>query len=107
MLVMTVSRTNDDITDAIIAEIKECRFVVADLSGYRGGVYYEAGYAKGLGKPVIFTCRRDWFDGETDGQGTRIKERVHFDINHMNIIVWETPEELKKKLINRIRSTIL
>jgi nucleoside 2-deoxyribosyltransferase len=45
---------NDDITDEIIAGIKECRFVVADLTGYRDGVYFEAGYAKGLGKPVIF-----------------------------------------------------
>ena len=98
---------NNDITDEIIAGIKACRFMVADLTGYRGGVYYEAGFAKGLGKPVIFTCRKDWFDGEISPEGEKIKERVHFDINHQNIIVWENPDDLKQRIINRIRATII
>lgn len=98
---------NNDITDEIIAGIKECRFLVADMTGYRGGVYYEAGFAKGLGKPVIFTCRKDWFDGELDSDKKVIKERIHFDINHQNIIVWEDPEDLKQRIINRIRATII
>ena len=92
---------NNDVTDEIIAGIKEARFVVADLTGNRSGVYYEAGFAKGLGKEVILTCRKDWFDGDDDSR------KVHFDVNHLSIIVWETPEELKTKLINRIRATIL
>lgn len=54
------------IDDAIIAEIRRSRFVVADFthgaSGARGGVYYEAGFARGLGLPVIFTCRKDMID---------------------------------------------
>ena len=98
---------NNDITDEIIAGIKACRFMVADMTGYRGGVYYEAGFARGLGKPVIYTCRKDWFDGELSSEGKPIKERIHFDINHMNIIVWENPEELKQRIINRIRATII
>jgi nucleoside 2-deoxyribosyltransferase len=98
---------NNDITDEIIAGIKACRFMVADLTGYRGGVYYEAGFAKGLGKPVIFTCRKDWFEGEISPTGEKIKERVHFDINHQNIIVWENNDDLKKRIINRIRATII
>lgn len=97
---------NNDITDEIIAEIKASRFVVADMTGYRGGVYYEAGYARGLGKEVIITCRKDWFEGE-EKDGEWVKERIHFDINHLNIIVWETEEELKERLINRIRATIM
>lgn len=97
---------NNDITDEIIAGIRESRFVVADMTGYRGGVYYEAGFAHGLGLPVIFTCRRDWFDGETDGDRV-IKERIHFDINHQNIIVWDNVDDLKDRIINRIRATIL
>jgi nucleoside 2-deoxyribosyltransferase len=97
---------NNDITDEIIAGIKESRFIVADLSGNRGGVYYEAGFAKGLDKPVVFTCRRDWFDGSEGGDGNA-KEKVHFDVNHQNIIVWESNEELRKMLVDRIRATIL
>lgn len=54
------------IDDEIIAEIRRSRFVVADFThgdqGARGGVYFEAGFAMGLGIPVIFTCRSDMVD---------------------------------------------
>ena len=82
------------IDDEIIAEIQRSRFIVADFTqgtaGARGGVYYEAGFAHGLGIPVIFTCRKDVF------------EKVHFDTRQYNHIVWETPEELRSSLANRI-----
>jgi hypothetical protein len=85
---------NDDITDEIIAEIRRSRFVVADFTGHRRGVYYEAGFAKGLGLPVIFTCH------------ARDIENAHFDTNHMNHLTWSTAEELAKKLETRIVATI-
>ena len=50
----------DDINDKTIALIRRSRFMVCDLTGYRGGVYFEAGFAYGLGLPVIYTCRKDW-----------------------------------------------
>jgi len=81
---------NDRIDDRIVAEIRRSGLVVADLTGDRGGVYFEAGFAKGLGIPVIWCCRNDWF------------EKVHFDANHYNFIVWKTPNELAEKLHNRI-----
>ena len=67
------------IDDEIIAEIRRARFIVADLthdnnSGVRGGVYYEAGFAHGLGIPVIFTCRED------------CSNNTHFDIRQYNCI---------------------
>lgn len=58
---------NDKIDDRIVAEIRRSGLVVADFTGDRGGVYFEAGFAMGLGIPVIWTCRKDWFD------------KVHFD----------------------------
>ncbi len=86
------------IDDEIIAEIRKSRFLVADFThgedGARGGVYYEAGFAHGLGIPVIFTCREDAVD------------TLHFDTNHYNHIVWTTPEELRERLKNRILSVI-
>ena len=86
---------NNDINDEIIGEIRSCKFVVADLTGNRGGVYYEAGFANGLNLEVIHTCRKDYL------------KDVHFDINHRNIIVWESGEELYEKLLNRIKATIV
>ena len=45
------------IDDEIIAQINASRFVVADFTGHRGGVYFEAGYALGLGLPVFWSRR--------------------------------------------------
>jgi hypothetical protein len=57
------------IDDRLRVEIRRSRFLVADLSGENPGPYWEAGYAEGLGKPVIYSCdSRGW-----ENQGT------HFD----------------------------
>ncbi|RPI19509.1 MAG: hypothetical protein EHM58_01495 [Ignavibacteriae bacterium] len=86
---------NSDIVDNIISEIRKSKFLIADFTGNRGGVYFEAGFAQGIGIDVIYTCRKDWFD------------KIHFDVNHKNYIVWETGEELYDKLIKRISATII
>jgi hypothetical protein len=39
----------------------------------------EAGFAEGLGKPVIYTCKKEAFE----------KEGTHFDTNHHLTVVWE------------------
>jgi hypothetical protein len=85
---------NGDVVDQIMVEIRKSRFVVADTTGHRGGVYFEAGFALGLGLPVIFTCREGDF------------EKTHFDVNHMNHIVWKTPGDLRSQLARRIQATI-
>ena len=82
------------ICDEIIAEIRRSRFVVADYTGHRGGVYYEAGFASGLGLTVIPTCRKDEFN------------KLHFDVRQHNCIDWETPTELATRLQARIEAVI-
>jgi hypothetical protein len=83
---------NDKIDDEIIAQIRQSRFIVADFTGHRGGVYYEAGFAKGLSLEVIWTCRKDEM------------EKLHFDIRQYNCIDWEQnePEDFRIRLKNRI-----
>ena len=82
------------IDDEIIAEIRRSRFLVADFTSDkgspRGGVYFEAGFALALDKPVIWCCRSD------------LIEYVHFDTRQFNHIVWSEPADLKEKLKNRI-----
>ena len=91
---------NDKIDDEIIAEIRRSRFVVADFTqgekGVRGGVYYEAGFAHGLGIEVFFTCRKDVLDNND----------IHFDTRQYNHIGWKTPEELRQRLAARISAVI-
>lgn len=45
------------IDDRLRVEIRQCRFLVSDLTHRNPGAYWEAGYAEGLGKPVIYSCR--------------------------------------------------
>lgn len=86
---------NSSIDDMIIAEIRQSRFIVADVTGHRNGVYYEAGFAMGLGLQVIWLCRDD-----------DIKD-MHFDTRQLNHIVWgDNVEVLKQGLSNRILATI-
>lgn len=84
---------NEKIDDAIMAEINKSGLLVADFTGHRGGVYFEAGYAKGIGIPVIFTCH------ETE------LEDAHFDTRQYSHIRWTSAEDLRERLIQRIQAT--
>lgn len=85
---------NGHIVPEIFSEIKDSKFAIADLTKHRSGVYYEAGYAEGLGKEVILTCRKSDF------------EKTHFDVAQKNTILWENKEDLEKKLKVRITETL-
>ena len=85
---------SESVIDRIFAEIKESRFVVADFTGNRGGVYFEAGFARGLGLNVIWTCKEEHF------------KDIHFDVQGFNVIVWKTPGELRERLNARIRAIV-
>lgn len=65
------------IDDLLRVAIQEARFMISDLTHDNSGAYWEAGYAEGLRKPVIYTCRRDVFE-----RGT------HFDTNHLLTVPW-------------------
>jgi nucleoside 2-deoxyribosyltransferase len=94
---------NNYICDEIISGIKQSKFVIADLTGYRGGVYWEAGYAKGLGREVILTCRKDWCNGEA-----KDNKRIHFDLEQIVRIEW-TPDKLdefESSLKSRMIATV-
>lgn len=81
---------NEDIDDKICSLIRESDLCIADLTYARPSVYYEAGYAFGLGKPVVYIVKGDHFRPKPgDETGSR---RVHFDLQMKNIIKWEPTE---------------
>ena len=45
----------DHIDNRLIDMLNRCRFVIADFTEDSRNVYFEAGYARGLGKAVIWT----------------------------------------------------
>jgi len=79
-------RVDDDhysggVMDRIITHIRDSKFIVADYTKNRGGVYYEAGVAFGLGIDVINVCNADCLkDGAAD--------RLHFDVRHLVFVPW-------------------
>lgn len=75
--------------------IRDADFVIADLSHNNLGAYWEAGYAEGLGKPVLYICDKKKFD----------EHGTHFDINHYTTVMWEPdePEDFCKRLIATLR----
>ena len=84
---------NENIYNKMLDEIVACKFLIADLTSQNTGVYYEAGYAKAIGKTVIFTCKRGDFD------------EVHFDIKQTQIVIWNDRDDLCNKLAEHIRKS--
>jgi hypothetical protein len=101
------------VDDEIITEIRRAKFIVADfttaflelrneqgkllstIAPARGGVYFEAGFAMGLGKPVIWCARKDVVDAN----------QLHFDTRQFSHIVWTDATDLRKQLTERITAT--
>jgi hypothetical protein len=87
--------TNEGISDRVLAEIQRAGFVVADFTGQRQSVYFEAGFARGLGRQVIWCCRQDDVPG------------LHFDTKHLGHVAWEDADDLRVKLEASIRANII
>lgn len=86
--------SSQTINDAIISAIRGCRFCIADFSQQKDGVYFESGFAVGLGKPVIYSCSQEWFT------------KSHFDTNHFPHIIYNSNSDLVKQLDMKIKAWI-
>jgi hypothetical protein len=89
------AKTNRGISDEILAGIRTSEFVVADFTGQRQSVYFEAGFARGLGKEVIWCCRSDEISN------------LHFDTKHLGHVTWDEPADLRIKIRESIQANIL
>ena len=86
------------IDDIMRTKIRDAKFILADLTHDNSGAYWEAGYAEGLGKPVIYICEKVKFE----------MERTHFDVNHCTTVPWsrDNPYEYCDKLIAVLRRSL-
>ena len=88
------------IDDQMRVAIRRARFTIAKLALSNNGAYWEAGFAEGLNRPVIYTCERSYFyNAET---------KPHFDINHFSMIIWKGTglDKASEELKARIRATL-
>lgn len=82
---------NGSIRDRILQNIRQARFIIADVTEARPNCYYELGVAHSLGKEVIHM--------------TNSAKDIHFDIKDFNFIVYSRQDELSEKLVQRIEAT--
>ncbi len=88
---------NETIMEKAFGEIKDSRFIVADITKDSGPTTHEIGYAYGKDIPVILVAKK-----ELDEKG-KLKIPGHFYLKHYNIILYETIDELKNKLLVAIK----
>lgn len=105
---------NDKIDEMILSEIRKSRAVVVDITcglakpeGWsksttvgapRGGVYFEAGFAAGLGIPIIW-CVAENIAG--------VENVVHFDVRQYNQVRWKEDHEYNREFLRaRIEATL-
>lgn len=89
------------VIDNIMREaIANSAFILVELSHGNKGAYWEAGYAEGLGKPVIYLCEKAVWDN--------LAQRPHFDVNHCMTVMWseEQAESFHQQLVATVRNSI-
>lgn len=85
-----------EITDLILDKIRSAEFLIVDLTDERTNVYFELGYAKGIGFPernILLIARTD--------------TKIHFDISVRNIHFYNSLlhlEHILGKQINKMKS---
>ena len=79
-------------------QIRDSAFVIADLTHDNHGAYWEAGYAEGLGRPVVYICEKTKFE----------REKSHFDTNHCTTVPWsrDDSEGFSRELIATLRRSL-
>ena len=79
-------------------QIRDAAFVIVDLTHDNSGAYWEAGYAEGLGKPVLYICKKAKFE----------EARTHFDTNHCTTVLWSRQDDkgFKQALIATLRRSL-
>jgi len=92
---VTAERIDEDerserITDRMLESIRKAEFVIVDLTNERPNVFYEAGYAHGIGKIPIYVARH----------GTKL----HFDVKDYPVIMFRNTKELREGIAKRLRA---
>jgi predicted Rossmann-fold nucleotide-binding protein len=79
----------EKILPRILNGIRHSAFVIADVTETSPNVFYEVGFAEGLGRPIITTAKKD--------------TKLPFDIADTPVTFWSNPEDLKAKLESTIQ----
>jgi hypothetical protein len=88
------------IIDNILRDtIRQSLFVLVDLTDDNYGAYWEAGFAEGLNKPVLYICEQEKFDHAS----------THFDTAHCTTVLWggqKTNADFARELKATLRNSL-
>ncbi len=74
----------------ITKQITDSAFVIADITELKANVYYELGFADGLGKELILTAKAG--------------SEIPFDVSDIPIIFWESFTDFEEALEKRVKA---
>lgn len=94
-IIMDEEHYNGQIVPEMLHQINTCNFVVAELTSKNQNVYFEAGYATGQNKEVIYLCN-----------GEKLDTSPQFDVAQYNLLTYNKIDEIPQKLKARIEATI-
>ena len=94
-IIMDEEHYNGQIVPEMLHQINTCNFVVAELTSKNQNVYFEAGYATGQNKEVIYLCN-----------GEKLDTSPQFDVAQYNLLTYKKIDEIPQKLKARIEATI-
>lgn len=83
---------SEPITNEILRYIDSSPIVYCDLTNERPNVYFETGYALALNRNIILARREG--------------AKVHFDLDQRKAIIYDTPLDLREKLIDRFEAIL-
>jgi hypothetical protein len=84
------AQSNERISDRILESIEKAEYVIVDLTNSRPNVFYEAGYAQGIGKIPVYIAK----------DGTKLE----FDLKDYPVIFFKNMKQLKDLLESRLRA---
>jgi nucleoside 2-deoxyribosyltransferase len=76
------------ISEAVLSSIRRSTVVLCDLTFERPNCYFEAGFAKGAMRRVLFSCRAD----HNLRAHPEAEHRVHFDVDQFKITWWDASD---------------
>lgn len=82
--------TNGLIIEDIARSIRECSIVIADITPNNANVFYELGYAHGIGKPAILLSDRN-------------REKLPFDISGFRLLFYDNTIAGKKQVEDALK----
>ena len=74
-----------EISQRVMDEINKADIVIADFTLSPANVYFELGYARGQGKQIIQTARKE--------------TRLEFDVRNWRTVFYRNATELEEKIV--------